>query len=68
MSGHVPDYISKGAKVLYKGKEVIVKDWYFTCPCAIGIKQHHPNDDVLMLELKDIGDVPEKNVKPIKTS
>jgi hypothetical protein len=68
MSGHVPDYISKGVMVLYKGKEVTVIDWYFTCPYVIGIKQHHPNDDVLMLKLKDIGDVPEKNVKPIKTS
>ncbi len=66
MHGYVPKHIKKGGKVIYQEKEVIVKSWYFTCPCAIGNTNHHPSDDLLMLRIKDIGDVPEKDVKPVE--
>ncbi len=48
MSGHVPSFIEKGKKVLYGGKEVIVKDYFFTSPSE-GCPH---NTDVLMLKLE----------------
>ena len=58
MHGEVPGWIKKGRTVLYKKRRVIVTDYYFTCPCAIGDKFHHESDDLLMLKLKGVGDVP----------
>lgn len=66
MHGVIPPYIKKGGEVIYQGKKVVVNSWYFTCPCAIGITNHHPSDDLLMLRIKDIGDVPAENVKPVE--
>ncbi|MEK7508428.1 MAG: hypothetical protein AAB568_01065 [Patescibacteria group bacterium] len=58
MCGEVPGWIKKGRTVLYKKQRVIVTDYYFTCPCAIGHKDHHESDDLLMLKLKGVGEVP----------
>jgi len=58
MSGYVPEFIKKGEEVSYQGKNVKVIDYHFTCPCAVGIENHHPNDDLLMVNLEGIGDTP----------
>lgn len=59
MHGEVPGWIKKGRTVLYKRRRVVVTDYYFTCPCAIGEEWHPEGDDLLMLKLKGIiGRVP----------
>lgn len=63
MHGEVPGWIKKGRTVLYKKRRVIVTDYYFTCPCAIGDKDHHESDDLLMLKLKGVGNVPDFKVE-----
>ena len=58
MSGKVPDFIKKGENVSYEGQPVKVIDYHFTCPCAIGQTNHHPSEDLLMVELEGIGPTP----------
>ena len=57
----IPDFLFKaekdGTEVLYKDKPVRILGHYHTCPCAIGMTDHHPSDDILMIELDGIGNV-----------
>lgn len=58
----VPDFISdsekNGTEILYKNKPIKVLSHYFTCPCAIGDTHHHPEADLLMVILDEIGEKP----------
>jgi hypothetical protein len=58
MSGEVPEIIRKGKFVSYKGKNVKVLDYHFSCPCVVGITDHHPTADWPVITLEGIGDIP----------
>ncbi|MFA6524021.1 MAG: HD domain-containing protein [Candidatus Paceibacterota bacterium] len=58
MSINVPESIWKKRNILYKGKFTKVLDHSISCPCAIGQTHHHPSEDLLMVELENIGTVP----------
>jgi hypothetical protein len=58
MSGFIPSFIEKGKEVLYEEMPRKVIDYYFSCPCAIGDTHHHPSEDLLMVNLEDIGEKP----------
>ena len=58
MSGEVPEIIKKGELVSYKGENVKVLDYYFSCPCVVGITDHHPDADWPVIILEGIGAIP----------
>jgi hypothetical protein len=66
MSGQKPSYIEKGGKVLYRGENFTVVDFYFTCPCDAQTCIHPYNTDILMLILEGGKYIPFtiKDIKP----
>ncbi|MFZ2072299.1 MAG: HD domain-containing protein [Minisyncoccia bacterium] len=60
MNTKVPEFITIGATVLYKGKPVKVIDSLLSCPCVLGKKDNHTADDlnVPVVNLEGIGTVP----------
>ena len=65
MSGQVPDFVKKGKLVQYKLGVTKIKGYHFSCPCAVGDRNHHPDDDLLMVELLGVGVVPCSEIRPI---
>lgn len=58
--------IQKGSRVKYKRRVYTVRDIYFTCPCAVGDKRHHPKADVTMLVLSNGKEVPDYDVTLVR--
>lgn len=62
MSGHIPDFIKKGAKVLLDKKEEVVSDYFFTSGPA---GMHNSDQLVILFKSGKEVDFDYDRVKPI---